>query len=311
MRSAAPTEVETFFVDLSRAAVPIFLVLFGFFIEKSRQTHGASARYLSRRFAELALPFLCWSIFYYVLFGDWRGLSWILRFSHCFSGYAWPGQYFFIVLFQLIPLAPLISRLARSHALVTAVALLTLVLYLYGILHGRQFPLGNHLAIRPFVYWIVYPLFGASLALRSAPMLHPIAAVSLLTIPCEAYLLRHSGHVVDPYLTPTVLVASLLAAAALIPCAVSLHGNSRSLVLIAAAGRNSMAVFLLNPLFAQFLGRHEWLPHSSAATGISYHLATALIIVGLCVTTAFIARRTGLEILIAPERRRRPLDAQT
>ncbi len=287
-------------VSLSRAAVPFFLVLFGFFLEKSLQRRNSAWPYLCRRFKDLFVPFLFWTLVYYLFYGDWRHASWWFRLSHCFSGYAWPGQYFFIILFQIILLAPLLRWVAESWPRVIAIILITLLLYAYGIAENREFPLGSHLAIRPFVYWMVYPAWGMFLVKRPQMKLaSPLAILVLAAIPLEAAILDHARLPVDPYLRPGVLLASLVTVTFALNRPGSHRERSQLLAPIDITARNTLAIFLLNPLWLRIVlatGIVDLASRPFLQTPI--HLVSAALVVALCLLSASIARLIGLSAIL-------------
>ena len=102
---------------ISRVAVPYFITLFCYFMEKSLTKNENHMSIYVGRFNKLLIPFLSWSLMYFILTANFSYLvlNPIKIFTMYWSGYGWSGQYFFILLFQLIIVFPLIRRLAENN----------------------------------------------------------------------------------------------------------------------------------------------------------------------------------------------------
>lgn len=68
------------------------------------------------RLKRLALPFLAYSLLYAALLGAPDGFDLDHVATGHLGGYAWAGQYYFVVMFQLVPLltiAPVLGAIAE------------------------------------------------------------------------------------------------------------------------------------------------------------------------------------------------------
>lgn len=295
--------IDRALVDLLRVGVPIFLVFFGYFAERSLVRRERVGIYVSQRLGKLLVPFVWWSLVYFVLFRGWTIQPWTKAAVQLFSGYEWPGQYFFVVLIQLLILLPALRYIARSSIASTAVVAVTLAIYCYGLLNARQFPFGNFLAIRPFIYWASYPLVGILAARRTMFRFPRWLLLCLLALPFEDFLLGHFGLSPDPYLRPVVFMTSVFTAVIALQSP-SKDAHATALVFpLRSAGRNSMAIFLLNPLFIPLAGNGGFTPRAVGdVAAVLLHALLAAVIIALCVLTGAVARRCGAGILVGTTR---------
>lgn len=123
---------------LSRLSVPYFFILFCLFLE--RKTHDSSQAYVER-FRALFLPYVFWSIIYFIINVDFDVISnspYKLLTGYWW-GRGWAGQYFFIVCFQLIILFPLVKIILVSgfEWAVFVLAGFFIILSYNGLLGGR------------------------------------------------------------------------------------------------------------------------------------------------------------------------------
>src|SRR6187402_786696 len=96
--------------SLFRFCVPCFMIVFAYFYEISyaKKTNQERKAYTYSRLKHLFVVFFLWSTFYFLMLVDWKDLTFQQLITKHFSGYGFAGQYFFIILFQIIVLFPLL-----------------------------------------------------------------------------------------------------------------------------------------------------------------------------------------------------------
>jgi hypothetical protein len=237
------------FEDLFRFGVPVFIGLWAYYLEKAlarrpREAHGA---YLLRRMVELGVAYIAWTLLYLEKFyqGRWDATPLHTVVGGWFGGYGWSGQYYFVILFQLTLLFPLLRRWvadAPTLPLIAAGVALNVAAGYWLFEHRLISAVGDRL----FIYWIPYVALGIALArgeLGRRPGLAIVGLLVLLAAPLESALFtEHSA-----YLSLSVTLASLL----LIASAVAAdRGPARSPGIagraVALLGRNTFAVYVAN-----------------------------------------------------------------
>lgn len=219
-----------FLNQLSRFAVPLFLLLSGLSLELGKQDVSPGAFY-KRRLWKIGIPYLIWSLLYF--FYNWyTGQSiWTLNnvISALLKGSAASHLYFIVALFQLYALYPLLQKLVRTYP-VPCVAFSFCMSY--AVQQSLAFAdLGLDLIpgfLRPwltvcFPTWIFYFVLGMALAgkpldqLRSFARTHRgsiflVTAVYVLVYIWEASL-TGSIHSIKPQLNLFVPLALLFSLA--------------------------------------------------------------------------------------------------
>lgn len=238
------------FHDVFRFGVPVFIGLWAYFMEQAlaRRPPPAHAAYLGRRLVELGVAYLVWTLLYVGTFyqGRWESTPLHTIVGGWFGGYGWAGQYYFVILFQLTLLYPLLRRWIAGPAILPLIALGVAlnVVAGYWLFEARWI---GAIHDRLFIYWIPYVAMGIALArgeFARRPGLGLVAALILLAAPFEKALLP--GH--SDYLLLTVTVASLLLLLATVPTGSAPHHSSRHPLARTATvlGRNTFPIFLAN-----------------------------------------------------------------
>ncbi len=249
--------LQTLTLNFARMAVPCFIGWFCYFLELQRREPASASRGWWPRAGRLLWPFVFWSTIYMVVSAEPAQLAdqplGILT-KH-WLGYGWSGQYFFLILFQLLAIFPLLRWLARSRARVAAVffgtaAAYWMMTYMPDVVPGPVALLGHRFA----GWWLPYALLGIVAARppqnegsggTDIPVWSVIAAVAL--IPAETLIQLGIGIKSAPeYWQPSILFGSSAILIASIQGKTSL-GNVAGTAL-AHLGRQSMALFVLNPL---------------------------------------------------------------
>ena len=98
-----------------RFCVPVFVALWAYYFERGLAERPAvgALDYYGRRTLRLLVPYAFWTALYLALShspADWRTTPLHTIVGGWFGGYGWPGQYFFLILFQLILVLPVLRR---------------------------------------------------------------------------------------------------------------------------------------------------------------------------------------------------------
>jgi peptidoglycan/LPS O-acetylase OafA/YrhL len=293
-----------------RWAVPAFIVLSAYYTALASGRQGATPLlpWLKARYLKLLPPFVFFSMFYLLVFADLPNLTVQKLLTTHLSGYGWTGQYFFIVLFQLLPMMWLLARRRVSGALALSSVALGLALYMWAPHGFAGSLLLRQLGVRPFLYWLAYCVWGVFLAQRQGCWLARVQAlpawlkaglVSGLPL-LMAMVPGPVGHD-SPYVMPMVLLVSIFYVPLCLGC---LKGGAGCVG--AYLGQHSMAVFCMNPLFIG-LCRAYW-PMNGSWGGAAWAQSVYMQVVGsallvLCVVAACLfagnmLRRLGLGVVL-------------
>jgi surface polysaccharide O-acyltransferase-like enzyme len=293
--------------EFLRFGVPVFVGLWAFYLETSLARIAAPDRpaHLRRRLIELAVPYLAWTCFYIAIFylNDVHATPWHTIIGGWFGGFGWSGQYFFIVLFQLVVLMPWLRRLATPRTLVPVIvlgvlfnALAEVVLFDYRWVAA--------ISDRLFVYWIPYVFLGIGLArghLKGTPALVLPALALLALAPREAALLAAQS----PYLVVTVTIASLLLMAAAV--AADRRARERGLPqrvpnrlerVSTFVGRNTFVVYVANVLMLEVARRIGLMSGADVRVGPVEVIAISILVIAACLGLGVVFQALGLGLLV-------------
>lgn len=243
-----------YFAWLCRIAVPCFIVLWAYFAELSVAKGKSFLEYVPLRFLHLFKVFVIWSLIYLFLKESWTMptvTSWLIR---NFGGGAWAGQYFFLILFQLLALFFVIRWVYSQKYLRIAACLAFVLMYVWLGWFYDSVPDGiERLKFKPFVYSLPYVFLGIALARRQIMTFPRITLLTLVLVPIEFATLNLLGKSFNSYLTPTILIAAIAVSAVAITrpsikCPVLMHN------IIQYIGSKTLVVFVANPLVIGFLG---------------------------------------------------------
>lgn len=309
-----------------RWAVPIFICAYAFYGARAptleapeshrlrpRGPHAwagpalrAYAATVGQRLARLALPFLAYSALYAVALGDWQQPDAMATFWRYLRGDGWAGQYFFIILFQVIALLPLLARWRVPGTVLVAVfALYTAALPALPLAWQRWswLPAASD---RLVVYWLPYVLLGVYLRQNTARWqaalmrLPPAAALALLlAAPLALSATYDTDWPAGPYLLPAIALVSA-AVYGLHERALQPLAHLAALRPLADLGRYSLVVFCLNPLLVAGL-QHTSLAAWARGLPLPAALAAAAAVVfGICAVASAMGwalRRSPLRAL--------------
>lgn len=278
--------------------VPVFLLFWAYFAEQAASRPGWSYRSSLGRAGSLVVAFLLWSTAYWLLKGDFES-SFVSQITRHWSGYGWSGQYFFVVLLQLILLFPLLRRLASVVPAWIAMAGSLAVIALGNVFADVPWWAAK-IGDRPFVFWIPYVLAGIHLArggFGRIAMPWWVPLVLCLPIPFERNLAGGALRAIGPYLSCSVAVATyaigIAATRGGIP---DLLGNDAARGALRWISTRTLSIFCINPLFVVLAPR--WTgglePLAFRGAGFAVPLATAAAVVLACLALERVLTAVGL-----------------
>lgn len=241
---------ETFLASF-RFGVPCFILLWAYFFEKSyaKKDNKERRAYILGRLKHLIIVFCIWSIIYFLILADFSTISISKVFTTHFSGYGWSGQYFFIILFQLLIFYPIIRFVYDKPLLRYGTLAVVLLLYvLSGYFYDRLPGFFQKISYRPFIYWLPYVYTGLYMARTTATKKLPlISALAVLLIPAEYYFFQRYNISHSDYITPGILIGSTLFCVGIMQNDFNIKSKA-AYNAIAYLGSNTMIVFVCNPL---------------------------------------------------------------
>ncbi len=287
-----------------RFGVPCFILLWAYFFEKSyaKKDNEGKKAYILGRLKHLFIVFCIWSVIYFAVLADFSTISISKVFTIHFSGYGWSGQYFFIILFQLLIFYPIIRYVYDKPLLRYATLAAVLLLYiLSGYFYDRLPGVFQKISYRPFIYWLPYVYTGLYMARKTASKKLPlIAAFAVLLIPAEYYFFQQYNISHSDYITPGILIGSTLFCVSIMQN--DLDIKSRSLYnAIAYLGSNTMIVFVCNPLLILGFSAlfSSLIQDCNVALQIVLPFTSAIIITVVCLAIGFILKKIKLDTYLS------------
>lgn len=282
-----------------RFCVPCFIIIWAYLFEKSYQKKGYNerAKYISSKFIYLFTVFFIWSCLYFLNLVNWDTITLIKVVTTHFSGYGWAGQYFFIILFQLLLLFPLI-RILQQYKLIYVpfIVLLILVYIFYGYFYNSIPESVKKLGDRPFVFWLPYVFIGISMANQKIKKISVLNAFVLLLIPIESFILKYLDCEHDAYITPAVLLASIVFTVAILQNDIIIK-SERINNIISFIGKNTMTIFVANPLIIMLLG--SIIPETMVQNSILWQLflpfLSSFIVLCICLFVSVLINKSKLD----------------
>lgn len=286
-----------------RFCVPIFIVLWAYFMEKSTIKKGKQN--VMTGFYKLFIPFVFWSVVYFLLTTDFKTLTLTGMISKHWLGYGWSGQYYFIILFQLILLFPvfhLISgKLKNYHMMIVILSLLFYIVISYS--GWFRISAVDKLNDRPFFYWIPYVVSGIIYAHKNIfkfPVRLSFGILSIALIPLELYFLHPKSDSI--YLLPGVFICTFILLSSM-ESKLSYEALPRWVALpVQQLSGQTLGIFCLNPLVVIILNPILVSLHfSPRLTGLSIIMPifSTLVVTGICFLLIYLLKRAKLGILVA------------
>ena len=292
--------------ELFRVAVPLFIVFFSYFLEKNLSSVSTKKEYndiLKQKFFLLFLPYAFFTILYFFILNDLSLIKPRELITGYWSGYGWSGQYFFIVLFQLILVFPLLQKIVN----VKLIYIITISLFLYLIMSYIFWNLSfvSKLSDRIFIYWLPYAILGI-LLYKNIDLFKNIAnkliLFTIFLIPTEFFIFNYFNIVHSSYVLVSILVSSSLIAIYFIvnENIIKKYLPDYLKKLSIYISNKTLGIFVLNPLFIfllkpfySFIQVENFLIDS-----IMIFLFSILIFI-LCILTIEILSRTFIKKLIS------------
>jgi len=297
-----------------RFCVPVFIGLWGYYAEGSARRHPQRPMnaYVRERFLLLFIPYAVWSVVYFLIgprVREWNTTPIHTIIGGWLGGGLWAGQYFFIIMFQLLLLFPRLrdSRPEATGGLWLWGGLGVFALFEFVLVGIRPLALvWDRLALQ----WLPYAALGIALAQGWTPpfgmssSLWACAGVALLAVaPFENDLLESFGPVRSPYCLMSVYLGSLALLAAVLPSAgkvsAQIRGGrdksrearsiglpdfaSRCLEGIGFIGRRTMPIFVLNPLAIQALALTGVEMPTQGFGAEAVHCGAVAVVIALCI----------------------------
>jgi hypothetical protein len=283
---------------LFRFCVPCFIIIWAYLLEKSYQKKEQKQRksYILEKFVHLFTVFLIWSLIYFVILADWTSLNFKKIVTTHFAGYGWSGQYFFIILFQLLLLFPILRKVDKYKFIFYPVVILLCLLYIYYGYFSDSIPnVVKKLGDRPFIFWIPYVYIGTALAKEKLRKIKLSNSFFILLIPIESICIDYFTQDHFGYLTPVVLLSSILFTVAILQSPIKFK-SERINNLITFIGKNTLTIFVSNPLVIivlKLIIPQPIFPNLLAAQ-IILPFISSFIILGICMLISILINKSKL-----------------
>ena len=291
--------------ELFRVPVPLFIVFFSYFLEKNLSSVSTKKEYndiLKQKFFLLFLPYAFFTILYFFILNDLSLIKPRELITGYWSGYGWSGQYFFIVLFQLILVFPLLQKIVN----VKLIYIITISLFLYLIMSYIFWNLSfvSKLSDRIFIYWLPYAILGI-LLYRNIDLFKNIAnkliLFTIFLIPTEFFIFNYFNIVHSSYVLVSILVSSSLIAIYFIvnENIIKKYLPDYLKKLSIYISNKTLGIFVLNPLFIFLLKPfYHYIQVENIFIDSIIIFLFSIIIFILCILTIEILSKTFLKKVI-------------
>jgi len=291
--------------ELFRVAVPLFIVFFSYFLEKNLSSVSTKKEYndiLKQKFFLLFLPYAFFTILYFFILNDLSLIKPRELITGYWSGYGWSGQYFFIILFQLILVFPLLQKIVN----IKLIYILTISLFLYLIMSYIFWNLSfvSKLSDRIFIYWLPYAILGI-LLYRNIDLFKNIAnkliLFTIFLIPTEFFIFNYFNIVHSSYVLVSILVSSSLIAIYFIvnENIIKKYLPDYLKKLSIYISNKTLGIFVLNPLFIFLLKPfYHYIQVENIFIDSIIIFLFSIIIFILCILTIEILSKTFLKKVI-------------
>jgi surface polysaccharide O-acyltransferase-like enzyme len=244
------SDFQTYVSDFFRFCVPCFIIIWAYLFEKSYQKkkYDERKKYILSKFRHLFTVFFIWSSLYFLFLVNWDTITLTKVITTHFSGYGWAGQYFFIILFQLLFLFPIIRKLYNYKLIYYIFIIILFIIYLYyGYFYNTIPDIIKKIGDRPFIFWLPYVFIGISIANLKIKKISIFNVFILFLIPLESFILNYLKYKHDAYITLGVLIESIIVSTALVQNPIKIKSERISNI-ITYIGKNTMTIFVANPI---------------------------------------------------------------
>jgi surface polysaccharide O-acyltransferase-like enzyme len=287
IHSSFGDNLSNVFSAFFRWAVPLFLIFFGYFCERGIIKAERKINYLMERFVCILVPCLVWSAIYWFGFSNPAQQS-SFGFVQFLStlGFAWSGQYFFLLILQLLIFFPFLRWLADSRAKIIStliVFLLALIFLRYYSGFGPKFErFIEIIGFRTCVLWWPYTVVGIFLANEVRIKLPKWILLCPLMLIIESAFVEFNKFS-DPYFNPYVALASLvLAVYAFDEKEHLFHENATPMKFIESIAQSTMGIFVMNPLILYWVHTSISLQATSTWSQFLLTFAISIIVTLIC-----------------------------
>jgi len=283
--------------------VPVFILIWAYFAEKSVMKKGSHI--VISRFYKLLIPFFFWSAVYFILIADFKHTGIVQMITKHWTGYGWSGQYYFIILFQLLLLFPFISRVTHHLLSYRTIIVLLSIAFFFGVSYSGWLNISavSKLNDRPFIYWLPLVMLGivfANVGFFKIKIPAFVAIASVLLIILEKYLYPNLS---SPHLMPSVFIVTLILTNTAFKAKVDYEklnpvlGNT-----IRNIAENTLGIFCLNPLVNMLLSpvlpplkNHIQFPGCS----VMIPLLSTLLVISICMLVIATLKKIRVGFLVA------------
>jgi len=285
-----------------RFCVPAFIFLWAYFMEKSFLKRGKSN--VITRFYKLLIPFLFWSMAYFLITADFKNLGFTTIITKYWSGFGWSGQYYFIILFQLILLFPFLRVVSiRLIRFIPAIYILSIIFFIFlsysGWFHNTTIAKISH---RPFFYWLPYTVLGIIAAHRNIfrfviPL--PLRILSIILVPLEIFYLH--PQTVSPYILTSVFISTMIIVSSIESRSFSKMREWQYNTIRNIAGM-TLGIFCLNPLVIITLSpafKKIGFPLQFPGCSIILPLLSTFLVTSICILVILLLKRIKLGFLVS------------
>jgi len=297
------SESLRFLGHMLRFCVPVFIFLWAYFTEKSVLKSSEKTYY--NRIYKLFIPFVFWSSVYFIILADLKNLNILTLISRHWVGYGWSGQYYFIILFQLILLFGFIRKLTLQILHYPYIIILISFCFFAIISYSNWFEIGiiGKLSYRPFIYWLPYAILGVIHAHKniikwSIPII--IAYISPVLILAEIYIFN--PNLLNEYMLPSVFITTILLISTTASKLTYENLPPWIAVLVQTLSNSTLGIFCLNPLvIILFSPAFQRIEMSVKIPGISIFMSliSTILIMIICYIIIEIFKKIRLGKLIS------------
>lgn len=288
--------------EIFRVSVPIFIVFFIYFLEKSLTKYHSlreQYRFIAKIFKRLFLPYFFFSVLYMVLF--YQNINIDKIFTSYLSGYGWSGQYFFILLFQLLVIYPLFRQM---HYWNIGLILLSSILFYFLVDYFLwDLSIVAKISDRLFIYWLPYVFLGNYLftkLIKLEPSFHKSYLYVIFLIPFEYFILDQANPQHGPYILSTILLATF-AISIYILLYKQIYENiihSKIKIVLNYISQRTLGIFVLNPLVIFYLKPIINLHSTNELISVFFSFFLALVVLITSLFIIFILSKTPIRVMV-------------
>lgn len=247
------SKLQEYVKALFRFGVPCFVVIWAYFMEKGYvKNKGFEYDFLLSKFKKFLKIYLFWTSIYFFIKVNWQTLDFkSFLFSHLV--YGWMGQYFLLLLLQFTMFYSIIRYTYKYKYLRTLLTVLVLLIFFIRTFYSDYLPFYIlKLSYVPFIYWLPYAYLGLSLVNKKNNFFKQSYLLLVMLIPIEYMIFMRYNINYLVYVTMGTLIGSMILTIFAIKNSISFK-NHFLIKLVEFIGKNTMTIFLINPLIVILL----------------------------------------------------------